>query len=315
MRHHLRHLARIKENGFEVLLSIFWRGLLCVVDKLKYLIIPHRSSLEILFMSDQYRTSLANIAIYIAKTHPDLYSQIIFNHKVSLSNAVAEFHGFKVGHGPFKGLKLLKTTYWAPTDKASMVLGLYEQGILNELNLLKGKYKVLIDIGAADGYYAIGALIGGICEKAYCFELNEEGQSSIRQTAILNDVSSNVTIFGGANNTFYNLIPEFDRNPSILLVDIEGAEFDLLTEDVFSIFKQSIVFIELHDWFYKDRNEKIKSLFARFSKTHTAYEISYGSRNPDDFPELADLCDDDRWLLCSEGRAKTMKWLKLVPIL
>ena len=42
-------------------------------------------------------------------------------------------------------------------------------------------------------------------------------------------------------------------------------------------------------------------------------EIRTTSRDPFPFPELQVLSDNDRWILCSEGRARPMTWLRADP--
>jgi len=52
-----------------------------------------------------------------------------------------------------------------------MILGLYERQVLDELTMLCDGAKPLIDVGAADGYYAIGAVHSGLAPRAARFEL------------------------------------------------------------------------------------------------------------------------------------------------
>ena len=79
--------------------------------------------------------------------------------------------------------------WWGKIDRPSMIYGFYEQEVLESLTSNKGKYKTLIDVGAADGYYAIGGIISGTFEKAICYEIAKEGQDQIKKNADLNKVS------------------------------------------------------------------------------------------------------------------------------
>jgi hypothetical protein len=67
-------------------------------------------------------------------------------------------------------------------------------------------------------------------------------------------------IYGIAEKDFYKVIPDEQLRNSVLFVDIEGGEFDLLDQDTFKIFKDSIIFIELHDWYFEDANNKLQKL-------------------------------------------------------
>jgi hypothetical protein len=76
-----------------------------------------------------------------------------------ISIEVFDLLGGEVRYGPFKGLKLDKETWWGKLDLGSQCLGLYEKELLQQIEAItENKYQTFIDIGAADGYYAIGML-------------------------------------------------------------------------------------------------------------------------------------------------------------
>ncbi|MCX6119705.1 MAG: hypothetical protein NT027_19390, partial [Proteobacteria bacterium] len=81
----------------------------------------------------------------------------------------------------------------------------------------------------------------------------------------------------------------------------------------FSAFNKSIIFVELHDWFFEDGEEKLKKLKNDSTSTHVLTELTMGSRDLSIFPDLNKLHDNDRWLICSEGRGQLMKWLRFDP--
>ena len=267
-------------------------------------------------MTDQNepKYTLSSMVSYAIERHPELVAEVILRHKLNLSKQIVSFHENTVAHGPFRGLKLNQSAFWGEADRASMILGMYEQEILNELFQLQSSFKNFIDIGAADGYYGVGVVVSNMFDYSYCFEANPEGQNVILETAKMNHVESRVHIFGSADKSFYNVIPEDVRQNSVLLVDIEGAEFELFTEEIFSFFRKSPILIELHDWFFPDSADKIRALKINSSKTHKWTQLYTGSRNPGRFLELSHLNDTDRWLICSEHRAKLMSWARLDPL-
>jgi hypothetical protein len=233
--------------------------------------------------------------------------------RLFLSNLISKRFNNIVHYGPFKGL-ILGRGVWSSTDRAGMILGLYEQEVLNSISKLPKKYTNFIDLGAADGYYAIGVLINKIFLKSYCFEMSRKGQEVIRENAELNHVSNDVIIHGKATSDFYHLIPNCNLDNSVLLVDIEGCEFDLLDHDCLKAFSRSIIFIELHDWLVDDGFFKKNQLIERAKLFFNITELTTGSRDLSVFDELRDFSDTDRWLICSEGRDRRMTWLRLDPI-
>lgn len=258
--------------------------------------------------------TIKSIFDFILKKKPNLIHEAINQRRELISNLVYTHHNMQVAYGPFKGLKLGTDTHWGIADKGAITLGLYEKDVLDELVKLKDYYSTFIDLGAADGYYGIGVIVGQLFNKSYCFEITEKGREVILKNSIINEVDSKIIIHGIAEKNFHNKIAPEDINNSVLFVDIEGAEFELFDEDIFRKFDKSVIFIELHDWFYSDAQEKIAKLKIDSQHTHFWTEIKMGVRDLSQFSELDSLNDSDRWLLCSEGRARNMTWAKLHPI-
>jgi Methyltransferase FkbM domain len=184
------------------------------------------------------------------------------------------------------------------------------QELLQTLQGIPERYTVFIDLGAADGYYGIGVLINDLFEWSYCFEQNVTSRDLIAKNASANKVSDRIEVRGYASKTFHNEIPADVLNKAVLFVDIEGAEFDFLDSETFGAFRNSIVIVELHEWFYDDGLARVQRMRNAAAATHTAIEFSMGSRDLSKFPELRTMHDDDRWLICSEGRGQLMTWLR-----
>ena len=69
----------------------------------------------------------------------------------------------------------------------------------------------------------------------------------------------------------------------------------------------------MHDWFYEDGVKKLQKLKNDSSLTHVITELKMGARDLSIFPELKKLHDNDRWIICSEGRKQLMTWLRFDP--
>ena len=67
----------------------------------------------------------------------------------------------RVAHGPFKGMQLSRQAWWGTKDACSKLLGVYERQVQEKLEAFASHASVLVDIGAADGYMAIGAVRSG----------------------------------------------------------------------------------------------------------------------------------------------------------
>jgi hypothetical protein len=232
-----------------------------------------------------------------------------------LSNKLLEEFNGVIRYGLFTGLKFSSDNSWGVGERASMLLGLYEKEILTSLQNIPSKYKTFIDLGAADGYYGIGALVNGMFEKSYCYEMNVVGQKIIKKNAELNNVASKVVIRGFADKYFYKDLKNDEIDQSVLLVDIEGAEFNLFDKNLFKKFSKSIIYIELHPWIFKnDGQEELHKLENDAREYFTIEKITTTSRDLSKFEELKKWSDTDRWLICSEGRHKLMTWWRLDPL-
>lgn len=219
-----------------------------------------------------------------------------------------------VSYGPFAGLRLSKNAWWGKTDLGAMVLGLYELEILKYIETLPSdRFKVFIDIGAADGYYACGLLRSAKVQKAICFESSEAGQKVIRENWIANGSPGDLDVFAEANDrTLLDLHAE-DLESALVLIDIEGSEFEVLSDAILELLAKSTVIVEIHNW-VDDFLAKYESLLLRASKYFDVAVIDRVDRPTAQFEELRDYTDDNRLLLVSERRPCQMRFVKFSPI-
>lgn len=220
-----------------------------------------------------------------------------------------------VAYGPFKGLILSDTSWWGAADRGSMLLGLYEQEVLTTLTQLAVGRETLIDLGAADGYYAVGSVSSGLFTRSIAFEISPEGRTAIGDNAERNLVSDLVRVLGEAESDFLTELQakySLDLESTALLIDIEGAEFDLLSAELLERMSQAALIIEIHDFHIEDK-ARVSELLGNAARYFNTEWVTTGQRDLSTFPELTDWSDDDRWILCSESRPKRMKWLILTP--
>ncbi|MBX9399684.1 hypothetical protein K4L06_00065 [Lysobacter sp. BMK333-48F3] len=217
-----------------------------------------------------------------------------------------------VRYGPFRGLRLGPDTAWSVADRAPMLLGLYEQEVLESL-ARAGARRAFVNLGAGDGYYGVGALVAGLCQRSYCYEMGEKGRRIIGDTARLNGVRDRVEIRAKAEPGFYLELPAEVVDDCVLFVDIEGAEFELLDQAAFQAFAKAVIFVELHDWFFQDGAQRMQTLRRNAAATHAVSEMTTAARDLSRLVELREFSDSDRWLLCSEGRGRQMDWIRFDP--
>lgn len=218
-----------------------------------------------------------------------------------------------VRYGPFKGLKLNRDTWWGKLDLGNQCLGLYEKELLHFFqNIRENEFSTLIDIGAADGYYAVGALVSGIFDSVICFEQSASGRETIHRNWENNGSIGNLSILGAADANSIAEIPESRLKKSLLIVDIEGAEFNLLTDQVLDKLQESTIVVEIHNW-VDGFIDLYADLLRRANKNHQIHVLERIQRSTTEIPELRDFTDDNRLLVTSERRPCLMRFLLLQP--
>jgi hypothetical protein len=234
--------------------------------------------------------------------------------RLEISRKLSKVLNSTVSYGPFRGLRIAIDPWWSELEKAAMLLGLYEQEVLYSLTAIPARHRAFVNIGAGAGYYGIGVLINNQFEKSYCFEASEQLRKIIHKNAELNNVSTRVEVRGTATRDFHAQITAEDLADCVLFIDIEGGEFELLDHRAFATFKDSIMFVELHDWLFEDGDSKLNTLKRSAAATHAISELTMTSRDLSKYQELRSLSDTERWLICSEGRPRLMTWLRFDPI-
>lgn len=218
-----------------------------------------------------------------------------------------------VQYGPFKGMKFAPEDWWGGADRGAMLLGLYEKEVLQSMMQIEPHRDVFVDLGAADGYYSIGALTSGRFKSSHAFEITEQGRRVIASNAQLNACSDRLSIHGKATPDFYQVLSEDELRRALVLIDVEGAEFDILQPTTLQHLKNCVVIVELHDWFFGDGERKLAQLKQDAAPFFELSTLTMGARDLSTYPELTLFDDSERWLMASEGRNRLMTWLRLDP--
>ena len=232
-----------------------------------------------------------------------------------LSRNIFDRYNGTVQLGPYKNMKLGSRSNISQGPLALKILGLYEKQVTEKIHQI-GKFQTLINFGAADGYMALGPLFSGACNRSICFEMTEKGRESIKINAKLNQINQKVEVLGKVDDTIIKQLNELKINSknSVVLCDIEGAEFNIFSTDLFEFLKKSTIIIELHDRLIQDGQDLRKSLISKIPKGLN-YEIiaDYKSINYFGLKDLEELSDNDRALVMSEGRKFFGEWLVVSP--
>jgi hypothetical protein len=212
--------------------------------------------------------------------------------------------------GPFAGMKYLNEVCWGPIEPKW--LGCYEQELHPLLKrILNSKYAQIVDVGSAEGYYAVGLAMKLPTAQVYSFEVDPWARAQQRRLAALNGVR-NITI--GKLCTPNDLQSHLSGH-SLLICDIEGGEYELLNPVITSALLEYDILVELHD--AHDVGLMIKlgaqELTRRFSASHRITEVKVAPRKSSSFSSLVGckLTDEELALCVNELRPREQVWLWL----
>lgn len=184
--------------------------------------------------------------------------------------------------------------------------------ILEELSRIA--FPTIIDVGAAEGFYAVGCAIKWPNSQVIAFETSAHGRDSIGELARLNGVSSRVTILGHCEvKALAEAVP--CSGESLVIVDVEGAEYDLLQPSLIPALQGADILVEVHERVHPDLEATLKQ---RFAATHSATVIGTRPRTLADFVKphsslLRRLFQRSLIAAVDEWRGGPMQWLYFAP--
>lgn len=184
-----------------------------------------------------------------------------------LDSWFVERHGSAVRHGPFAGLRYPGRVHHL-TPK---LLGAYELELHEAIaEQVARRPAVFADLGAADGYYAVGFALASPATEVHAYEIDPVARRQLRRLARENGV--HVRLHGPANT---RRLAELDLDGAFVLCDIEGAELDVLDPEALAA-----------AWLVVEEHDTADALRERFAATHSIETIAPRERDPLAYPEL-----------------------------
>jgi SAM-dependent methyltransferase len=215
-----------------------------------------------------------------------------------------------VKHGPFAGMKY-------PGDKAAgsafmpKMLGSYEQELHPILERLLAKnYRRVIDVGCAEGYYAVG-IARRLSEcQVIAYDLDATARNLCTAMAQANGVSDRVRV-----ETFCSaelLAKDTSTDKTLLICDCEGYEKQLFNPAVRDAWRHQDILIEMHDFIDLSISSYLLDLFRESHQQTLISSIDDLHKARDyDYPELQGLSLPVRRQALAEDRPRIMEWLIL----
>lgn len=238
--------------------------------------------------------SLNNALRYLAKWR-----------SVLLQNTLIKNEGTVVQDGILAGLQFLSQS--AEGCHIAKLLGTYEQPLQKPLKALleENSYENLVNIGCAEGYYAVGLARLFPRILSYAYDTDQRAREACELLAQKNNVEGRIII----NQMFtHQQFSVFEATNTLVFCDIEGAEKQLLDPLLAPSLASLDIVVESHECLVPGITQL---LVNRFSESHEIIKIDDNgtrklSKTPPWFHKLNHL---DQLLCTWEWRSGPTPWL------
>ncbi len=205
--------------------------------------------------------------------------------------------------GPFAGLRYVHRSIGS--TYSPKLLGTYEKelwAVMEQIILIK--YQSIINIGAAEGYYAIGLATRLPSARVICFESATKEHYLLRMLAAWNRVSGQISLQGVCTSRLLRATLRRSA-PSLVICDAEGAEIELLDPEIVPALRQADILVELHDL---ERDGASRMLRCRFAASHSVTVIRSRERLPADWPLAQNISWEEQAEYMAEHRSGPQEW-------
>ena len=219
----------------------------------------------------------------------------------------------RVLNGPFKDL-LYPEMRSKSSSLYSKLIGSYEKELEPLMEqIVDAKYPQIIDIGCAEGYYAVGLALKNTNTKVYAFDIDPEARELTKKMAKVNKVSERVVVEKNCDKQY---LKNFNYDKKTLIIsDIEGAEKDLFDEEIVQNLKNVDLLIETHDWVDINISTNLEKLFQPTHKIEVISSIGDVQKAKYyNYKELEGQSLQLKYRVFEEGRSFNDEWLWIKSI-
>lgn len=215
-------------------------------------------------------------------------------------------------HGPFAGMRYASAAS-AGSALLPKIVGSYERELQPALStLLRSAYTDIVDIGCAEGYYAVGLATRLHEARVHAFDTDPAARKMCRAMADANGIGERLTVAGLCDPAALLALPLGEK--ALVISDCEGYEAQLFTPRVARHLGRHDLLVEVHDRADPTLGPRLREVFG---PTHDALVID----SIDDtrklrsyrYAEIEPFDLQTRRHLLSEGRGMVMEWLCLTP--
>jgi hypothetical protein len=216
--------------------------------------------------------------------------------------------GGTMQHGPFAGMRYF--SFATGSQLLPKFAGTYEWELRDVLEqIVRLTPDVIIDIGSAEGYYAVGLARRLARTRMVAFDLDPIANALCRILARANGVQDRVDVMGACSPAQLEQALASARKP-LVICDVEGSEDEILRPQQPSSLRNAHVLVEIHE---QDRPGVTDRIRVRFEPTHDIQVIPQAPRDPSLLPASLGFTASEAKLAMDENRLTKQQWLWMTP--
>lgn len=222
-----------------------------------------------------------------------------------INRQIFEKLGQEVQTGPFKGMTVTEHPVWDDGNAGLKLLGAYEHELWPAIEYaIERKPSAVMNVGCAEGYYAVGLKRRLPTTPVYATDIDANSLQMCSDMAASNGVPMMLQV--GCRTAEEMLL---GCSNALYVLDVEGAELDLLDPLYCADLYTADIIVECHD-FLKPVS---LSLAQRFSGTH---DVDFIEPQMPDVPRYQKLLDPlpmgTKLIALTEKRPMPTVWLSLM---
>lgn len=223
-----------------------------------------------------------------------------------LANTYVARQGTVIAGGLFAGMDYLPEA--AEGALMPRLLGVYEAELHPHLAAFAAAgLDCVIDVGCAEGYYAVGLarLMPGVT--VYAHDIDENARTACAALAAKNGVAKRVIVGGEFPPDGFEA---FAGQRVLVMVDAEGAETEILQPALSPALAGMTIVVETHDLY---REGALATMLERFGATHDILRVDQQPKVFDVPGWLQELTQLDQLIATWEWRVRPTPWLVMTP--
>ena len=210
----------------------------------------------------------------------------------AVTRSFLSWHGLTVSGGPFAGLTYPDASAISLIPK---LLGIYERQLHGALeDAIRAEPDTIVNVGAADGYYAVGLARRCPGAAVHAFEADAGQRALLARVAAANGTELQIAGMATTDD-----LAALAGKRALVVMDCDGCEGAMLQPGSLGA---ATIIAELHDFFEPGIGDTIT---ARFAATHEIELVPTAPEPPERAGAVA--------LALSEYRPEPQRWAVMIP--